>query len=288
MHNKPTIARKDFKEMARSVKEFTGARYSDMAIMTGRTKGGFTSHMYGKGRGEDERMIEEVAYELLMPFLFGSYIPPLHESMTQEEIGRYSWESRDDLHDPASVIDELHALKKELNTTWELMADYWEMHVGTLTSFIYDDQKYITDVNRRAWRRRINKLKTLPERTKREKFYFDRTQSQIVAQTGPDKAPLINLLRIAKGSGTWKDLSDAMGGRISVNSLIDFCAPSHRSTTSRKRYDELENEVLKVLQRQNDRLKSVEAQQDSAHEEYRTGQAYTKRMLRRLPSTLTS
>lgn len=280
------LKRSDYKEMVNAIKEFTGYSLADIAKTAGRDPGYLMVNLYSKSNYR-EHMSWSTAENILMPFMFGNYYPPVQEKMTRQETGEVRWKDHPKYEDFTPTRELVRGLREELGCGWPVLADYWEISEGSMCDFISNtDKKYISKKNAKKWARMVRKVRTLPERTKRERFpkYISHPNDG----RSVDKTALSQALRSAKRDGTWDELAEKLDIETTGLKLSNYASLSRRTTMKRKLHDEVMEAVKKYLLKLEWEYKGMLAQQDKAHEDYRTGKTYTNRMLKRLPSTLTA
>lgn len=233
-----TIKRSELKRMVGAVKDALGLSFKDFAVVVGVDHGYVTSSLYSK----TEMVSMEVVENLLAPFIFGSYVPPF-EKKSSKEAAEEHWAVCPKGFVPAEPIrSEFIQIKEELGTTWVALADYLDEDRHFLSSSF--NCKYMTEERAKKLKKHMRKIRTLPERTKLERF-STATPPQL---THVDKRSLVAMLFQAKAAcdpPTWKEL----GSRTGIDSDRLRKVKERKSAKMRKSlYEEFSNAVLPILE----------------------------------------
>lgn len=269
--------RSDFKEIFDAVKDFTGYSIPDIGKVSGKGKNYLFANLYSKSDYR-EHMSWDTVEGVLMPFMFGTYFPPM-EKMTRKETGEARWDDHPNYVDFAPTRESIRELREELGCSWPSLADYWGVTEGSMCDFYSNtDKKFISKKNASKWSSRVRKVRTLPDRIKSEKFPKERSNPN--DGRFADKQGLIQVLRTAKGSGTWNELAEELDIETTGRRLSDYCSGRRNKGMRSELHDKLMESARRLLEKREHRAKGILVTQDKQYDQYRTGGTYTKRMLR--------
>lgn len=209
--------RSDFRELVDRVRKELGLSIQDLSNITGMSRGFLNSRLFNKGKW----VTVETVDEFLRPFAFGYYFLPI-DRMSPLDGALKKWENPSGMIEFDSLRSEMLALKQELDTSWNRLADYWDMSPQVFRVYwTKETHAWIHEENAKLWRKRIRQVRSLPKSTKAEYFTPLSKSGNPQAHLFVDGKRIVDLLWKAKGNGTWNELAENLDvGYYRIRNII--------------------------------------------------------------------